>query len=208
VSRPVSAVDIEFLGAAPTPLEREYMNSAVAYVTDIVPDLHRHVGKITVRPERDFPPKARSVMNDDEMFMLRFVNAKAVYLWPYDPIGVGEIFIDRQPYVDFLVGILLHELAHAIDRSRDPERLKRAFESKTRMEKHHRLWSDIALPLYQVFGCEKAALFNDGMAYRSTRNRHAQMVPTESEWLWKVWTSFDRQEFGELRHEFDELFGH
>lgn len=180
--------------------------SAITMVSEHIPDLAHHVSSITVRPKRPFPEKASSVMDKDELFMLQFINAGGRYMWPFSPEHVGDIEIDYTPYVDFLTALLLHELAHAMQRSKDPEALRRARSTGSRLNKHHQEWSNDAVKLYRIFGCEKAGIFSDGMSYRSTRERHARMVPSERAWLYHAWGHFDSQTFGTLRPEFERLF--
>lgn len=205
-NRPIDGIDLTFDRCQPSELEQEYLVSAIQTVGEMVPGLANHVRSVKVRPLRPYPARAYKTFDEDELFMLGFVNAGGRYMWPVMDDDYGYIEIDYVPYVDFLTELMLHELAHAMQRAKHPSKLREARQSRTRFDKHHQEWSDDAIMLYQTFGCEKAGLFHDGMGYKSTRKRHSKMLPSESNWLWRVWTAFDEHTFGALRPEFEELF--
>lgn len=202
----LSPIELIWKGRDPTELEVRCLTDVVNHVSRMVPDLPHHVERITLRIPKMLPVRAFEVYGDDELFVLDFLSGSGVYHWPPYAEGRGNIEIDHVANVDFLVALLAHEMAHAIDRSRDEGRFRRSLTTHTRFDKHGQRWSDIAVPLYYELGCQKAALFNDGMAYRSTRNRHSKMAPSERDWLWRLWRAFDQQDFGKLREEFTDLF--
>jgi hypothetical protein len=202
----LAPIEVIWKGCEPSDLEVEYVTDVVRKASLVVPDLPSHVSKIIVRPPKPLPKGSHEIMNDDELFVLGFVNGSGRYMWPSDANAVGWIEVDYMPQIDFLIALICHEMAHALDRANDTGRFQAARDAKKPMRKHPRSWSEHAVRLYQLIGCEKAALFYDGMAYKSTRKRHTDMIPSERDWLYRVWGMFDRLEFGELREEFTELF--
>jgi len=192
-------------GRKPSHLEREYTKTAIEAATRINPELPRYLESITFRKPMTDPASFRTI-NDDQRFVLRLIAVNAHYTFNYGPITPGRIEIDYTPHVDIFVSVLLHELAHVLDRADDPDR-PNVNRDLGRKHMHHRAnWSEHACALYMGFGCEKAALFLDGSNYKSTRARHARLIPHEAVWAKRVWTLMDQGLCGDLRAEFTELF--
>lgn len=187
-------------------LDIEHIQAAVQLAHQTQPDLARYLDRITLLPTRPLSRSSSLGMTEDERWMLEFINVSGRYIHHYGPPSPGRIVVQYIPFVDFISGTVLHELAHVIIRARDPDRVNRVRREGKRNDTHSIDWSRVACGLYHTFGCEQAALVTDGMAYKSLRKRHGLLLPEHYHWANKVWGRFDTRTYGSLRQEFTELF--
>lgn len=195
-------IKLDWRKAPPTPEIYAWVLTTVEHVQRKYPDLHKYLKEIRFVTMKTLPHEDK--LTEDQRFVLQFMKPNAHY--SYYEGEPGWITAEYVPYVDIMVAIVLHELAHVIYRMENPDARFEAKRRRKRFDIHNPRWSQIACELYREFGCEKAGLIGDGMAYKSLRKRHALLLQRDYSWAYRVWHLYDTKQYGQLRSEFTDLF--
>jgi hypothetical protein len=200
----INGITIDFRKVNARSIDMAYVKTAVEIVQGYLPNLRDYLHTISFVPIT--PIRTKRVMTEQERFVLNFINVSGAYKYHYGPVAPGRIVMQYLPFVDFVTCVTLHELAHVLDRAADWDAVNRARAQGKRHDVHSVRWSQLACGLYREFGCEKAALITDGMNYKSIRQRHALLLPSERNWAYRIWSMYDTGQIEGLHDEFAELF--